>query len=494
MAQLTIREFIEQAARFGIHPIAGPIDDRAVQRAAVVQLDQLSTVDAGTLVIVAGDDSPAPYRVDVALRQASARGLAGIVFATRIALAETAVALAERGGVPVLSADTTAAELAVVIDRLLSSGESESMLRVGDAIDAAAAAAARSETPEQILTAASAVLGSSLTLVEDPTATWSDTDAVCVGEVVIGRVAASTLDAATAVALPVITSLVSRAAQRQLRDRFAGAQSRASLIVELVLAESSRVEAFLGQATRLGFAMQQSHVVAWLTVTGVLDRDAQAPRHVQPALELFTLQLVEGRDETWHVATLHDSLLLVSTEQHGAADHQRRVREIATQVQSQARALAGSDWQYTLGLGTPQVGAVGLRLSAAEARIAAESAVAADRLGGVELTDVTGLSRVLLDFFASPISRTLLADVLQPLDDLGPERASTAVTTLLAYLSHRNSLLHAGRELHLHPNAVAYRLKRIREALQLDLDDPDTRFALELACRVRLLGASARRV
>jgi DNA-binding PucR family transcriptional regulator len=108
----------------------------------------------------------------------------------------------------------------------------------------------------------------------------------------------------------------------------------------------------------------------------------------------------------------------------------------------------------------------------------------------VELTDVTGLRRILLDVYASPISRNLLHDVLAPLDTLGPERATTAVRTLLAYLAHRNSLVHAGRELMLHPNAVGYRLKRIRDVLQLDLDDPDTHFAVELACRVRLLSTS----
>ncbi|UPL16097.1 helix-turn-helix domain-containing protein [Microbacterium galbinum] len=151
--------------------------------------------------------------------------------------------------------------------------------------------------------------------------------------------------------------------------------------------------------------------------------------------------------------------------------------------------MAGSDWAYTLGLGTPQVGALGLRQSAAEARIAAESAIAAGRLGGVELTDVTGLRRVLLDVYASPISRELLHDILRPLDDLGPERALQSVRTLLVYLAREGSLVHAGRELMLHPNGVGYRMRRIRELLGIDLADPDARFAVELACRVRLLGA-----
>lgn len=491
MAQLTITDLLGQAERLGLRLTAGPADPRAVARVEVAAIDRLALVPAETLVIVAAEGDPAPYRVDVALRQASARGLAGLVFTVDVALPGTAVALADRGGVPVfVAAGAAAADLAMTVDRMLAGGASEAMTRAAEAVARATAVAGDGSSMDEILEASSVALGVRLTVIDDGSAVWSDVDAVCVGEVPIGRLVASNGDEASAVAVPVVASLLSRAAQRQMRDRYAGTQSRADLLVELVLAESSRVEAFVGQAARLGFPIHQSHAVAWLKPTRDSDPDAQAPRSVQPALELFALQLVDGRDETWHVAFLQDDLILVHTEELGAADHQRRLHEVAARIQEHARTLAGPGWSYTLGLGTPQIGAVGLRLSAAEARIAVEGAIAAGRYGGVELTDVTGLRRVLLDFFASPISRKLLADILQPLDELGPDRATSSVQTLLAYLSHRNSLANAGKELHLHANAVGYRLKRIREVLQLDLEDPDTRFAVELACRVRLLSST----
>lgn len=494
MAQYSIEDLQNDAERLGLTHLAGPVDSRAITRVEVVAIDRLSVVPAGTLVIIPADELPPPFRIDVALRQASARELAGLVFAINLALAETATALADRGGVPVFGAPLVkTADLAMAIDRVISGGASEAMMRAAAAVEKSTDAAGGPDGDvDAILAAAGVALGTPLALIDDPTVVWSSSDAVCVGEVPIGRLVASTPDAATSVAVPVIASLLSRVAQRQMRDRFAPTQSRAELLVELVLAESSRAEAFVGQAARLGLPLHLSHAVAWLTPTALADPDALAPRSVQPALELFALQLVDRRDEMWHVAFLQDDLMLVSTEEHGAGDHQRRLREVATRIQSHARSLAGAGWAYTLGLGTPQPGALGLRQSAAEARIAAESAIAAGRPGGVELTDVTGLRRVLLDVYASPISRNLLHDILRPLDELGAERAMTSVRTLLAYLSHRNSLVNAGRELNLHPNAVAYRLKRIRQSLDLDLDDPDTHFATELACRVRLLGDARR--
>lgn len=492
VALYSIADLRSDAQRLGLRHIAGPADERPISRVDVTPIDRLSTVPAETLVIIPGDEHPPLFRIDVALREAIARGFAGVVFALDVSLAETATALARRGGVPVFAApQVKAADLAMAVDRVISGGASEAMMRASQAVERATAAAEEEgSTSASILAAASTALGTALTLVEDSGVAWTAPDAVCIGEVPVGQIVAETPDPAGAMAVPVIAALLSRVAQRQIRDRYAPTQSRSDMLVELVLAESSRVEGFVGQAARLGLPLQLSHCVAWLAPSGLIESEARAPRSVQPALELFTLQLVEERDEMWHVAFVQDDLMLVSTEEHGAGDHQRRLREVAARVQEHAAMLLGADWTYTLGLGTPQLGALGLRQSAAEARIAAESAIAAGRPGGIELTDLTGLRRVLLDVYASPISRNLLHDVLRPLDELGPERSLTAVRTLRAYLAHRNSLAQAGRELNLHPNAVGYRLKRIRETLDLDLDDPDTRFAVELACRVRLLSGA----
>lgn len=491
MAQYSLRDLRDDADRLGLRLHAGPVDDRQVVRVDLAAIDRLDALATGTLAIIGGDEQPPPFRIDVALRQASARHLAGLVFTAPLTLAETARVLADRGGVPVFSATGVgAADLAKTVDRAISGGASEAMMRGAHAITIATEmAAAEGSSTDSILSAAGGALGTELTVDADASVSWTDADAVFIGEVPIGRLVAARRDGATEVSLPVIASLLSRVAQRQSRDRYAPTQSRADLLVELVLADSSRAEGFVAQAARLGLPLSQSHAVAWLAPTRPSDPDARAPRSVQPALELFALQLVEARDEMWHVAFLQDDLMLVCTEEHGAGDHQRRVREVAMLVQHQARELAGTDWAYTLGLGTPQLGALGLRQSAAEARIAAESAIAAGRVGGVELTDVTGLRRVLLDLYASPISRELLHDILRPLDDLGQERALQSVRTLLVYLAHEGSLVHAGRELMLHPNGVGYRMRRIRDLLGIDLGDPDARFAVELACRVRLLGS-----
>ena len=354
------------------------------------------------------------------------------------------------------------------------------------------AAAVAAEVPARpaadLLAEAGAALGIRLQLVEDASVPWSAPDAVCVGEVPIGRLVADRGDAAASIAVPVIAALMSRSLQRELQHRFGPVRSRADLIVELIYAESSRIEALAVEATRAGLPLSLSHAAAWVIPTHRHDPDRRAPGMLASAIELRALQQADDRTEQWHLAVIHDNVVFVASEESGAADHQRRLRDVVASVVAHAAAVAGDDWAFTTGLGTPQTGAGGLRQSATEARIAAEAAIAGGRTGSIEVTDVTGLRRVLLDFYASPLSRSLLDDILAPLDALGPQRAAVALETLLAYLRHRNSLVRASEELRLHPNAVNYRIRRIEQTLGLDLSAPDVRFTVELACRMRLLG------
>lgn len=497
MDQYDLGPLLSAGRHLHLRLLAGPEVGPAVQRVTIAPVDALDA-QPGSLVIATTRDgsAPSPYQVDVAIRQAIAREFSGLIVVGELRLAETSRALAERGRMRVLSTAgaLSPSELAMGIDRIVRGDVVGSLARAEYAIERAGELARTTEVDarDRILAAASEALGTTLSVAADPSVRWSDPGAVCIGETPIGRLVAEHPDAAATLAVPVIASLVSRAMQRELSDRFAPTQSRSDLIVELILADSSRVDTFAAEAARLGLPLQLSHAVAWLRVTHREDRQRQLSRSVFSAVELFALQLVEPRSELWHVATLHEDIVLVSTEQRGAGDHQRRLREVAVQVMRRLAATTGEEWDCTLGLGTPQLGASGLRQSAAEARIAVESAIASGRAGAIEVTDVTGLRRVLLDFYASPLSRQLLDDILAPLDALGPERSETAVRTLQAYLAHRNSLARAAKQLNLHPNAVNYRVRRAETTLQLDLNDPDHRFAVELACRVRLLSTRRR--
>jgi sugar diacid utilization regulator len=65
------------------------------------------------------------------------------------------------------------------------------------------------------------------------------------------------------------------------------------------------------------------------------------------------------------------------------------------------------------------------------------------------------------------------------------EHRSELVLTLGESLRDQQSLRATSDRLHIHPSTLKYRLRRVEELTGRDLHDPDDRFNLDLACRVR---------
>ena len=122
---------------------------------------------------------------------------------------------------------------------------------------------------------------------------------------------------------------------------------------------------------------------------------------------------------------------------------------------------------------------------AAEARAALARARAAGVLDVPLRFDAADPDGLVGELAGSPTARSSAAGLLAPLERLGGRKAATAIETLRVYLDCWGSLARSGEALHLHPNAVAHRMKRIRALLPVDLDDPDQRLALQIACRAR---------
>jgi hypothetical protein len=84
---------------------------------------------------------------------------------------------------------------------------------------------------------------------------------------------------------------------------------------------------------------------------------------------------------------------------------------------------------------------------------------------------------------AAMLSRQLLT----PLRRVRADQADRLAETLLAWLDSADDASAAARLLHVHPQTVRYRLRQLRELFGDMLGDPDTRFGLQLALRVRRL-------
>jgi DNA-binding CsgD family transcriptional regulator len=85
---------------------------------------------------------------------------------------------------------------------------------------------------------------------------------------------------------------------------------------------------------------------------------------------------------------------------------------------------------------------------------------------------------------ASPDLVVALRDqALAPLNEETASSRTRLEATLLAWLRHHGAQAAVAAELGVHPQTVRYRMGRLRELFGMSLEDPEKRFALEVALR-----------
>jgi PucR C-terminal helix-turn-helix domain len=112
-------------------------------------------------------------------------------------------------------------------------------------------------------------------------------------------------------------------------------------------------------------------------------------------------------------------------------------------------------------------------------------------LGGDPVRCEEHLSTLML-LADTDLVRTLLRSQLAPLAGIRPGQRERVAQTMLAWLQLGQNAAEVAQHLHVHPQTVRYRLRRIQELFGDQLRDPHGRFELVLALRAReLLGGSA---
>ena len=109
----------------------------------------------------------------------------------------------------------------------------------------------------------------------------------------------------------------------------------------------------------------------------------------------------------------------------------------------------------------------------------------ADGADGIVRCDEQLATLVLLA--DAELAGVLSGQALAPLRRLRPDQADRLAETLLAWLESADNAGAAARHLHVHPQTVRYRLRQLTELFGDRLSDPDARFTLQVALRIRRL-------
>jgi hypothetical protein len=289
----------------------------------------------------------------------------------------------------------------------------------------------------------------------DPTAAWQ-------------AVAADVLELAS---WSVTVRLVADRLQRERDARF-----RLGVLNAVVAAQERPEPVLLEQLGVLGWQVDGWCTAVSLQASGDADplRVLTLTEELQRQLQAVGLNgpLVE-RPDGWTMWT-------VDRKEPAPASY----RDVVAALRSAMETFVGSvsRLRVHVGVGRPYEGLGGLRASLAEAKEAATIAQAAGDAVAVQHIDDMGIRRILLGWYASDTFAEFAQTLLGPL--LQVDHDGELTKTLEVYLDRESSATLAAGDLGVHRNTVLNRVERLRSLLTVDLDDPDERLAVQLACRV----------
>jgi purine catabolism regulator len=239
------------------------------------------------------------------------------------------------------------------------------------------------------------------------------------------------------------------------------------------------------RALQLGYDLVRPHIVLWVDLAPHLSsasasHAAISPRGPGPAAAHLADELATTLGAWSHARETHVAVLLpLPRDGDGTETLDALARRSAALL---AKALPDQPW--SAGLGETATAPREVHRSATEARDAARLGILVLGPCRVARSADLGVYRLLL---ALRDGGQLTSFVERTLAPLRADRRSgeKLIETLEAYLACNGNASQATERLHLHRNSLAYRLARASALLGRDLDDAETRLALELALRGR---------
>ncbi len=520
----TVDEILASSPLAGLRRVSASGGDRGV--ASVRLAESFADVDhapTASLVVLSRFTSAGAtdYRLDMALRWAAIHRVAAIAAFSpqEWQPAVTAIDIAERAGIALVwvPEDTELASLMQTVMREIGGGAERALGRAQQGLEVVFQAEQVGADVERLRASVSQALGTTVNFLPaganggpavhlssgellpgvngDRNGAAADPVSmpVVIGETSVGYFTAPEAHGDLGIAARLVLYAAASAAARLLdlarRASEMPVRSRSELLAELLMSDTAINEDLLDRARQLGIPVGGWHVAVRIEAEDLAEseRDEVQRFELLEAAGQVALDAAAATGGTWYLSRMARAIVLVRVT--GSNPGPQAGARAARSAERALHAIRGR-WpavRFRAGVGAPHEGPLGLRASAAEARGAMLTARAAGKPAGVAAHDAVGVQRMLMEWYTSDTARASVRDQLAPLENLGSARADTAIRTLAAYLDEQGSIVKTAQKLHLHRNAVANRLRGITELLDVDLEDPDQRLALQLACRARLL-------
>ena len=271
---------------------------------------------------------------------------------------------------------------------------------------------------------------------------------------------------ATVIALELLKQRIANEVESRLRGE---------LLDDLLDGRTADQRAVEARASHLGYGLKGRHSAAVISFEpGETEIDAGRGRQLYPivtaTLRRRRLNALSGERDGVVVVLLGEGSGRGRMERSGLGD---AIRSEVRRVLGEAAVLV------TLGPWVEQIGEIGTSYE-----IARGASLIARRAGGRDRTitlDDLGVYGLLLTIDRMDNLVEFAATTLRPIRDYDERKASELLPTLRAYLRSACRTVDAAAELVVHPNTVAYRMRRIESLLGKDLAQPQSLLQVQLA-------------
>jgi sugar diacid utilization regulator len=138
----------------------------------------------------------------------------------------------------------------------------------------------------------------------------------------------------------------------------------------------------------------------------------------------------------------------------------------------------------TIGIGGSCRDPAEIARSYGQARRTIDAVVRLGRQGQAIAFEDLGIHRLLLQVPDLAELKSFATEILGELDRQDPQRGAELLATLACYFRENNSPQRTAQSLHVHPNTVAYRIRRVQEITGLRLDTYRDRLMAQVAIEI----------
>jgi sugar diacid utilization regulator len=457
-------------------------------------LIQLHSVKSGSLAVLDRhlSEIATTYQLDIAIRVAASKGALGLALflAKDKRLSVTACELARKTQIALIRLDP-AVDLSVAIRTMAQQVTDQIHItidKIRNAADAIRQVGPSYKSTEELVAVSCVLLGREILIVEDTKLDTDDFLSVPIGFTFTDRSRLLTRrtadDDSNALLELYLWRLAAEINQRNVtkeRESQESRQNDAELLEQLLSSGQNGPHSATEIARLLRIPINSKHTVVRMELDNYLPIKANNSFQMRERL-VQSIQCAASKESgKWRTCHRPELILLLwtheKTEISGTSVSQSVARVLAEMVRSTPEI------QVFCGIGSTNVNIEGIIASANEALFAASTARTRKLHNHAISFDATGLKKSLIEWYSFASVKHSISTLLSPLNKLSATKKDSILNTISTYLDFNGSLNKTATALHLHRNAVSYRIKHAFELLEVDPNDPDQMLFLHLACR-----------